>query len=246
MQLNEDHLKHYSRNIKLDNFGVAGQEKLLSSSVLVAGAGGLGSPVIAYLAASGIGRIGIVDCDTLERSNLNRQVIHSIDYIGIEKVISARNFVNKLNPDVKIEIYPMEVDSGNIVGLISKYDLVLDCLDTLQLTFLLNDTCVNLNKPLVHAGVVGYTGQLMTVIPRQTACLRCIFPNLSEDLGPTSFEIGILGATAGTLGCLMSIEAIKYFLGMNLTSNKLLVFDSINATFKTLKVSKSANCKVCS
>lgn len=246
MKLNDKQLNQYSRNIKLHNFGIEGQEKLLSSAVLVAGAGGLGSPVIEYLAAAGIGRIGIVDCDVLELSNLNRQVIHSVSNIGVKKVISAKNFVGKLNPDVKIEIYPIKLDSNNVIDLISKYDLVMDCLDTLQLTFLLNDACVNSSKPFIHAGVVGYTGQLISIIPKKTACLRCIFPNLTEDLGPTSFDVGILGATAGTLGCLMAIEAIKYFLDMNLTSNKLLVFDSINASFKTLKVNKSANCLVCS
>lgn len=247
MNLSEEQVTRYSRNIALREVGGIGQRKLLKARILVVGAGGLGSPVLSYLAAAGIGNIGIVDSDTIQDSNLNRQVIHSTKSLGKQKTESAKLYLNNLNPDTKIEIYPLRLHIGNIKEIIKDYDCIVDCVDTLQMKFLLNDACVELNKTFFHAGVVAFHGQMMTVKPGKTACMRCIFPEIpDDDLGPTSAKVGILGSCAGVMGSLLATEVVKYITGNDNITDRLLVYDGISASFKNIKVNKRDDCPVCS
>lgn len=247
MPLFEEQLIKYSRNIKLEGVGTRGQAELLKARVLVIGAGGLGSPVIAYLAAAGIGNIGVADSDDIHLSNLNRQVLHNMKTLGISKVKSAKKFINKLNPDVKVDTYHTRVTIDNILNIIAPYDYVVDCMDTLLLKFLLNDACVEGRKILSHAGVVGSGGQITTIEPGKTACLRCLFPETPEcNFGPHSAEVGILGAYAGVLGSMQAAEIIKHILGMETISNNFLIYDGLKAGFRTLEFNKNPQCKVCS
>lgn len=247
MDLTEEQILRYSRNIALKELGGIGQQKLLNASVLVAGAGGLGSPVISYLAAAGVGRIGIIDSDKVHISNLNRQFLHSTNNIDLEKVHSAKEFVNKFNPDIMVEIHYIRLSIDNVLDIITDYDCIVDCLDTLPLKFMLNDACVATKKVLIHAGIVSFSGQLITIIPGETACLRCVIPELPEnEFMPTCSQVGILGSCVGVLGSLQATEVVKYLAGLNILTNKLLVYDGLNTTFKTITVKKDEHCPVCS
>ncbi|MEW5821969.1 MAG: HesA/MoeB/ThiF family protein [Cyanobacteriota bacterium] len=247
MEFNEEQILRYSRNIALKEIGGKGQEKLLNSSILVCGAGGLGSPVIAYLAAAGVGKIGIVDSDIIHISNLNRQIIHSMKKLEVSKVESAKMFIKNLNPDIKVDIHYERITIDNVVGIMSGYDIIIDCLDTLPLKFLMNDACVEASKPLIHAGIVALGGQTLTVIPGKTACLRCVIPDTPGcGTGPTCSQVGVLGACVGVLGSIQAAEAIKYLLGLPLNTNNLLIYDGLLTTFKNIKVIINKNCPVCS
>lgn len=247
MSLTSKQLQRYSRNILLDGVGEQGQKKLLKSSVLVAGAGGLGSPVIAYLAAAGVGKIGIVDYDQIEHSNLNRQILHSTADISMHKVFSAKAFVNNLNPDVEVVIYREKITYDNIRDIIAPYDCVVDCLDTIALSFLLNDASVEVGKAYMHGGVVAFGGQFMTVIPGQTACLRCVFPEVPDDeIDISAAEIGVLGAATGVIGSLLATEVFKYLVGIECSINTLIAYDSIAQTFRHILVNRKSDCPLCS
>lgn len=247
MNLSEDQVNRYSRNISLREIGGIGQRKLLKSKILVVGAGGLGSPVLTYLAAAGVGHIGIVDSDILHDSNLNRQVIHTTKSLGKKKAESAMDYIKSLNPDINIDIYTLRLHIGNIKEIIKDYDCVVDCVDTLQVKFLLNDACVEMNKIFFHAGVVAFNGQIMTVKPKESACLRCIFPEVpDDDLGPTSSEVGILGSCAGVMGSLLATEVIKYITGNLNITDRLLVYDGVSANFRNINIQKRDDCPVCS
>lgn len=247
MSLNKKQLQRYSRNILLDSVGEKGQEKLLKSSVLIAGAGGLGSPVIAYLAAAGVGKIGIADFDQIEDSNLNRQILHSSSDVGMDKVFSAKAFVNNLNPDIEVEIYREKITYENVKEIISQYDCVVDCLDSITLSFLLNDACVEMGKAYMHAGVVAYGGQFMTIIPGQTACLRCVFPEIpDENIDLDASDVGVLGAATGVMGSLLATEVFKYLTGLECSINTLIAYDAIAQTFRHILVNKKNDCPLCS
>ena len=232
-----EQLERYSRNILLKEVGIRGQQILLSSKVLVIGAGGLGSSSILYLAAAGIGTIGIADKDKVELSNLNRQIIHNTGRVGKLKTESAKQTINELNPDIKINIYN-EISSKNISGIVSQYDFVIDATDNFETKFLINDACVKEEKPFCHAGIVGFQGQLMTYVPNKGCCYRCVFkePPKKECVSSCSTD-GVLGAAVGIIGSLQAIEAIKYILGTGeLLTGYLLTYDALTSEFRKIKL----------
>ena len=246
MVLSSEQLEHYSRNILLQQVGIKGQEKLLASKVLVIGAGGLGSPAIMYLAVAGVGTIGIADKDAVELSNLNRQIIHNKNKIGTQKTESAKNTINKLNPDIKVNIYDGIISEENITDLILKYDFIIDATDNFETKFLINDTCVKAKKPFSHAGVVGFQGQLMTYVPNKSCCYRCVFKEPPpKDCVVSCSDVGILGSVAGVIGTLQATEAVKYILGIGeLLTGYLLTYNGLTAEFRKIKLPEpDKNCK---
>lgn len=244
--MNDEQLERYSRHVILQDIGIEGQDKLLESKVLVIGAGGLGAPVLLYLAAAGIGTIGIIDGDVVDLSNLQRQVIHSTKDIGVAKVVSAKESINAINPDVKVIIHQDLALAHNITGLISDYDFIIDGTDNFPAKFLINDACVMAGKPFSHGGILRFDGQTLTHTPGN-ACFRCIFPDLPpKDAVPTCSQAGVLGAIAGTLGTIQATEAVKYLLGKGtLLTNKLLVMNTLNMDFRKVNVKKNPKCPVC-
>ncbi len=245
--LTDEQIKRYARQIIMPEIGVKGQLKLLESSVLVVGAGGLGSPAIQYLAGAGVGRIGIVDGDEVDISNLQRQTIHAGN-LGMNKAESAKTFVEKLNPDVKVDVYPFNLTPENAREIIRKYDVVLDCTDNFVARFLINDACVIEEVSFVHAAVLRFEGELMTIVPKESACYRCVFKHAPPPgTVPTCQEAGVVGATVGVLGTLQAIEAIKLLLGIGEPLvNRMLHVDLLTMDFTELKLRKDPECPVCS
>lgn len=249
MEFTDQQLERYARHIILPELGGKGQEKLLQSSVLVIGAGGLGSPLLLYLAAAGIGRIGIVDDDAVDLSNLQRQVIHATDRVGVAKVESARQVLAGINPDVTVETHGVRLDATNVMDLIGKYDLVADGSDNFATRFLLNDACYLAGIPLVSAALLRFEGQVSTFKAHSGAypCYRCIFPEPPpEGLIPTCAEGGVLGAVAGFVGCLQATEVIKELaaIGDSLAGH-LLIIDALGATFRKISVRPDPACPLC-
>lgn len=244
--LNTQQRERYKRHLLLPEIGEEGQRRLLSASVLVVGVGGLGSPVCLYLAAAGVGRIGLVDADSVDLSNLQRQVIHTTEDIGVPKVVSAKQKIGRLNPDVDVVTYAMRLDASNARGIISGYDFVVSATDNPKAKQLVSDTCVSLHKPFSHGGIQGFTGQTFTYTPG-SACLRCIFGNQGEDDAiATAAPQGVLGAIAGMLGTIQAAEAVKYVTGAGrLLTNRLMTFNALNMAFRTMNVSPSKCCPVC-
>lgn len=246
----DEQLERYARHIVIKEVGQKGQQKLLDSKVLVIGAGGLGSPALMYLSASGVGNIGIVDSDCVDLSNLQRQIIHHDSDIGIPKVISAKNTINAMNPDIKVKTYYMKADESNIMDLIKDYDYILDCTDNFNSKFMINDACVISGKPFTHAGILRFEGQLMTYIPEKNSpCYRCVFGNPPPpDAVPTVKQVGVIGAVCGTTGTLQALEAIKYVIGTGeLLSGYLLNFNALTMNFRKIKLpNRSESCPVCS
>lgn len=240
-----EELQRYSRQIQMPEIGISGQEKLAQSRVLVIGAGGLGSPAALYLAAAGVGTIGIADGDRVELSNLQRQILHNQSRIGRKKAESAAETLSGLNPHIRIEVYPYFADETNILQLIEHYDFVVDASDQLKNKFLINDACVLGKKPFVHGGITGFGGQIMTYVPFEGPCYRCIFDDLPEDPPPS--PIPVIGMTAGVIGSIQAMETVKYLLGMDsLLVRKLLVFDGTSMQFRTVSLPKrSEHCRVC-
>ncbi len=245
--LTDEQIKRYARQIIMPEIGVKGQLKLLESSVLVVGAGGLGSPAIQYLAGAGVGRIGVVDGDSVDISNLQRQTIHAGN-LGMNKAESAKIFVEKLNPDVRVDVYPFNLTPENARDIIRKYDVVLDCTDNFVARFLINDACVIEEVPFVHAAVLRFEGEIMTIIPKETACYRCVFKHAPPPgTVPTCQEAGVIGATVGVLGTLQAIEAIKVITGIGETlANRMLHVDLLTMDFTELRLRKDPECPVCS
>ncbi len=244
--LSEEQLKRYNRQIIIDEIGLKGQEKLLNASVLVIGAGGLGSPATIYLAAAGIGTIGIADSDIVELSNLQRQVLHHTSDLGKKKTESAKKKLAALNPGVTVNTYNFFVDSNNISGLISKYDFIIDATDNFKSKFLINDACVINSKAFSHAGVQGFEGQTFTYLPGHS-CYRCIFsrPPDNGDV-PEPAEAGVIGFVPGIIGTIQSGEAIKYLLGIgDLLLDKILVFNGSKYDFKIMNIKPDPECPVC-
>lgn len=248
MAFSNEQLERYSRHIILKEVGVKGQKKLLNAKVLIIGAGGLGAPATLYLAAAGVGTIGIVDADEVDLSNLQRQVIHATSNIGEPKVESAKETMEDINPDVTVNTYQEFVDSTNIADLIADYDFVIDGVDNFPTKFLINDACVMAKKPFVHAGIIRFKGQLMTYVPGEGPCYRCVFKTMPpKDAVPTCKQAGVIGAMAGVIGCLEALEAIKYILGIgNLLTGKLLTYDALAGDFHTIKLPPAdPNCAIC-
>jgi adenylyltransferase/sulfurtransferase len=247
LQFTEEEIKRYSRHIILPEVGGVGQKKLKEAKILVAGAGGLGSPASLYLAAAGIGLIGIIDMDIVDISNLQRQILHRTEDIGREKTLSAERSLKDINPDIEVRRYQERISADNIMDIIKDYDLIIDGVDNFPARYLLNDACFFLSKPLVDAGILRFDGQLMTIIPNKGPCYRCIFPEPPPPgMVPSCQEAGILGAVAGILGVLQATEAIKYILGKGeLLVGKILIFDALALTFRIINISKNKDCPLC-
>ncbi|MBP2032906.1 molybdopterin/thiamine biosynthesis adenylyltransferase [Clostridium algifaecis] len=251
MDFNEEQIERYSRHIILSEVGVEGQEKLLNSKVLVIGTGGLGAPAAMYLAAAGIGTIGLVDGDVVDLSNLQRQIIHQTKDVGKPKVQSGKETINELNPDVDVVTYNEIADSSNILDIIKDkdYDFIIDGTDNFPAKFLINDACVLAKKPFSHGGIIRFQGQLTTYIPDNgTPCYRCIFQSPPPaGVVPTCREAGVLGVMGGVIGSLQASEALKYILniGDNL-AGYLLTYNALTMQFRKIKVSKNKNCGICS
>jgi molybdopterin/thiamine biosynthesis adenylyltransferase len=247
MELSEEQIERYSRHIILPGIGGVGQKKLLNAKVLVTGCGGLGSPAAYYLAAVGVGRLGLVDSDNVELHNLQRQILHTTQNIGKPKVESAKEALNKLNPGVEIVTYQTRLTSKNILDIIKEYDIVIDASDNFPTRYLVNDACVLSNKPLIHAGVLMFSGQITTIIPYKSPCYRCIFPSPPPPGAvPSCQEAGILGVVPGVLGVLQATEAIKYILGIGeLLVGKLLIFDALEMSFRKVNIKRNRECELC-
>lgn len=246
-KLSEDETLRYSRQLILKEFGYEGQVKLQSSKVLVVGAGGLGAPALMYLAAAGVGTIGLADFDTVGISNLNRQIIHFTEDIGRKKVDSAEEKLKSLNPEVNIIKHPERLNIDNIEEIIRPYDVVIDATDNFTIRYLISDCCYFLNKPVVEGAVVGFSGILMTILPGKSPCYRCYNPFPPEDgVIPTCSDTGILGMITGTIGSLEALEAIKVLTGIGQTlSGRLLIFDGLGLTFDEIKLERNQDCPLC-
>ncbi|TYO97234.1 HesA/MoeB/ThiF family protein [Desulfallas thermosapovorans] len=246
VQFTNEQLKRYKRNILLDGVGAVGQAKLLQSRVLVVGAGGLGSPVSYYLAAAGIGHIGLVDGDQVDLSNLQRQIMHTTPDLGRPKIESARQKLTALNPDVQVTGYGHWLNEQNFREIIALYDLVVDGTDNFAARFLINQACVEKRKPYIFGGVLGYTGQAMTILPGQGPCLACIFRGSPPEGAPSSDKMGVLGAVPGIIGAVEAAEAVKVILGIGEPlRGRLLTFDALSMQFFTVDISRDPSCPVC-
>ena len=247
IEFTEEQLERYSRHILLDDVGVVGQEKLMAAKVLIIGAGGLGSPVGLYLAAAGVGTIGIIDSDSVEISNLQRQIAHFTKDIGLSKVDSAAEKMKAINPDITVRTYYDFLCAENIAEIIKDYDFVIDGTDNFPTKFLVNDACIFLGIPFSHGGILRFNGQVMTVLPGRTACYRCSFRKPPPpDAVPSCAQAGVLGAVAGMLGTIQAAEALKFITGAGeLLTNGLLTFDAKNMTFRKIRLMKQEDCPVC-
>jgi adenylyltransferase/sulfurtransferase len=249
-ELTEPQIRRYARHIVLAEVGGVGQARLIAARVLVVGAGGLGAPLLQYLAAAGVGTLGVVDPDRVDLSNLQRQIIHRTSDIGIPKVESARRALQEINPESRVVIHEVRLAADNAESLISGYDLVADGSDNFATRFLLNDVCFRLRKPLVSAAILRFDGQISTYKAWQGAghpCLRCLFPAPpSEDAVPSCAQAGVLGSLAGTLGAMQATEVIKEILGVGQSlSGRMLMYDALAASFDEIRVAKRPDCPTC-
>ena len=238
----------YSRHLLIPEVGTAGQARLLGSKALLIGAGGLGSPAALYLAAAGVGTIGIVDFDVVDVSNLQRQIIHTTDRVGERKVESAKRSINALNPEIKVVAHEEMLVAANVERIIAGYDVILDGTDTFETRYILNDAAVAAGIPVVHASVFRFEGQLTTFVPFDGPCYRCLYPTPPPpELAPGCSVAGVLGVVPGILGLLQANEALKVLLGIgNTLSGRLLLFDALETEFTELKLRRDPECPVCS
>ena len=237
----------YSRHILLPEVGVEGQIKLLEAKVLLLGAGGLGAPTALYLAAAGIGTIGIVDDDVVDASNLQRQVIHNTSRVGTPKSSSARQTIEELNPDVNVIEYNFRLDADNILDVIKDYDIIVDGADNFPTRYLLNDASVRLKKPVVSASILSFDGQISTFVPYEGPCYRCLYPSPPPpELAPSCSANGVLGAMAGQMGLLQANEVLKLVLGIGEPLiGRLLLYEALGTRFTELKVRRDPECPIC-
>ncbi len=242
----EEELNRYSRHILLKDVGVEGQEKIRQGKILIIGAGGLGAPVALYLAAAGVGTIGIVDGDVVDLSNLQRQVIHFTADVGVPKVESAKAKMLAINPNVKVNTYREFLMADNALDIISDYDFIVDGTDNFPVKFLINDACVKAGKPFSHGGILRFEGQTFTHLPG-TACYRCLFKSPPPaNAVPTCSQAGVLGAIAGMLGTIQAAETLKYLTGVGeLLTDRLLTFNAKTMEFRKIKTRRQDNCPVC-
>lgn len=245
--LTDEEIERYSRHILLSEIGVEGQRQLLRSSALVVGAGGLGSPILQYLAAAGVGRLGIVDSDLVELSNLQRQVVHGTSDVGRPKAQSACEFVREINPNCHVETFAERLTIANVPRLVSGYQVVLDGSDNFSTRFLLADACWFAGVPLVSGAVLRFEGQLMTVLPGVSPCYRCFVPHPPPTgIIPTCREAGVLGAVVGVIGTLQAVEALKLLLGFEASlAHHLLIYEALDCTFTRAKRGHDPNCPLC-
>ena len=247
MGFTNEQLERYSRHIILSEVGVKGQKRLMDSKVLIIGAGGLGAPAALYLAAAGVGTIGIADADVVDLSNLQRQVIHTTPDVGKTKVQSAKETMEAINPDVTVNTYHSFVTSDNIMELVAGYDFIIDGTDNFPAKFLINDACVLAKKPFSHAGIIRFQGQLMTYVPGEGPCYRCVFKNPPPpDAVPTCRQAGVIGAMGGVIGSLQAMEAVKYIVKKGeLLTGYLLTYDALKMEFRKIKLPGCPDCQVC-
>jgi molybdopterin/thiamine biosynthesis adenylyltransferase len=248
MKLTDEQLERYSRQILLPDVGGRGQERLLAARVLIAGAGGLGSPAALYLAAAGVGTIGIVDSDAVELSNLQRQILHGSADVGRPKTESAARRIAEVNPDVRIITHRERLTSANVLGIFEGYDFILDSTDNFATRYLINDACVIAGKPLSHGAILRFEGQITTIVPRKGPCYRCLYPEPPpRGLVPGCQEAGVLGAIAGVIGAMQAAEAMKWILGVgDLLVGRLVMYDALAGSFREVKIPRDPNCPRCS
>lgn len=246
-ELTDEQRERYARNLVLPGFGEAGQKKLAEARVLVVGAGGLGSPCAYYLAAAGVGRLGIAEADTVELSNLQRQILHSTPRLGHAKVDSAKERLEALNPNVQVRPHAVRFDSQSGPGLLKEYDLAVDATDNFETRFAINETCVRAGKPWVHAGVTQFEGQMMTIVPGEGPCYCCLFREPPPPGAvPSGAEAGILGSVAGLFGSLQATEAIKLILGLgDPLVGRMLIVDTLEMRTRIVELHKAEDCPVC-
>ena len=248
LRLTTEQIERYSRQIMVPDIGGKGQIHLREARVLVIGAGGLGSPAAFYLAAAGVGTLGIVDPDKVELSNLQRQILHTTADIGRQKAESARAKLNELNPEVEIKTYIARFEDDNAAGIAAGYNFIVDGSDNFDTKFLVNDVAIQLGIAFSHAGIVRLQGQTMTVLPRKTACYRCVFnaPPAPEEILNCQ-QSGILGAVAGTLGTIQATEAVKYLAGFEdgLLTDRLLTYDAKTMKFHNMELTRNPQCSAC-
>jgi adenylyltransferase/sulfurtransferase len=245
--LTPDQRRRYSRHLLIPEVGEEGQRKLLDAKVLLVGAGGLGSPAALYLAAAGVGTLGIVDADIVDESNLQRQVVHTTERVGVPKVESARVAITALNPDVNVVKHETRLDQSNVLDIFADYDIILDGTDNFATRYLINDACVLLNKPNVHGSIFRFEGQATTFIPYEGPCYRCLFPTPPPpELAPSCAEAGVLGLLPGTVGIIQATETAKLILGIGEPLvGRLLTYDALEMEFRELRLSRDPECPMC-
>ncbi len=243
----EEQVTRYSRHILLPEVGGKGQKKIGQARVLIVGAGGLGSPAAFYLAAAGVGTIGLIDGDVVDLSNLQRQMIHRTADIGRPKVDSARDRILALNPGVKVETHYARLTADNALDLIGRYDIVLDGVDNFPAKFLINDACFFARKPLVHGGILRFDGRVFTILPGKSACYRCVFKQPPPPgLVASCQEAGVIGALAGVIGTIQATEVLKLILGRGrLLTDRFLDYDARLTRFREINISKNPHCPLC-
>jgi molybdopterin/thiamine biosynthesis adenylyltransferase len=248
MEFTDQQIARYSRHIILSEVGGKGQKKLLRAKVLIIGAGGLGSPAALYLAAAGVGTLGLVDGDAVDLSNLQRQILHTTGSVGTPKVESGQRMLSALNPDITIKTYQYNVTADNIMPLISEYDIVLDGSDNFSTRFLVNDACYFAKKTLISGSIFRFEGQLTTIKTQEGyPCYRCLYPEAPPaGLVPNCQEAGVLGVLAGTIGVLQAAEAVKEILGYGETlADRILIYDALEMKFRRLSRPKAPDCPLC-
>ncbi len=246
MDFSQEQILRYSRQLLLNEIGGEGQKKLLESNVLVVGAGGLGSVVLMYLAGCGVGKIGIVENDRIEVSNLPRQILYTTGDMGRNKVEAAKSRLNEMNPDVKIEIFEMRLNEKNARDILCDYKLIIDCTDNFETRFAINRLAVENNKPLISGAVVRFEGNVMFVVPGKTFCYNCIFGDQSGSNSViTCSDAGVLGSIAGLIATIMVTEAVKFILDLPTIQNNLLVYDGLKTELRKIKINRDPDCPVC-
>jgi adenylyltransferase/sulfurtransferase len=239
--------RRYSRHLLIPEVGEAGQQKLLDAKVLLVGAGALGSPAALYLAAAGVGTLGLVDDDTVDDSNLQRQVLHTTDRVGMLKVESGRQTITALNPDVKVVGHEVRLTKSNVLDIFKDYDIIVDGTDNFATRYLINDATVLLRKPNVHGSIYRFEGQATTFLPHEGPCYRCLFPEPPPpEMAPSCAEAGVLGLLPGTIGIIQATEVVKLILGIgDPLVGRLLTYDALSTTFRELKLRRDPHCPMC-
>jgi len=242
-----EQIERYSRHIILTEVGGLGQTKLLESKILVIGAGGLGSPTALYLAAAGVGTLGIIDHDTVDISNLQRQILHGTSDVGQSKVVSAKATLNEINPDVEIVMYQQRLSSENVFQLFENYDLVIDGCDNFPTRYLINDACVMMGKPNIHGSIFQFEGQVTIFYPGKGPCYRCLYPSPPPPgMAPSCQEAGVFGVLPGIVGSVQAVEAIKVLLEIgDPLIGQLLLFDALGMSFKRMRLHQDSECPIC-
>ena len=247
MDFTEEQIERYSRHIILPEVGGTGQMKIREASCFIVGAGGLGAPAAMYLAAAGIGKLGIVDDDQVDLSNLQRQIIHHTPDVGVHKAESAKAKINAMNPDVEVVTYHERLMAANAREMVQGYDYIIDGADNFATKFLVNDLSILTGIPMVHGGILRFSGQVMVIVPGKTACYRCIFREAPpEGIIPSCQEAGVLGVLAGVIGTIQATEVLKMILGIGTgLRNRLLTYQALESDFREVKLKRNPDCPIC-